>query len=206
MVELNVDVRDALAEVFNIGIGQAASVLSELVHDEILLTVPELGILKRADFIAMAADQWDGRTSIIHQSFDGPFHGDALLIFPVQESLELVRALLAEAGPVEAMTDLERDALLEVGNILLNACLSCIADLLDHEIDNSLPNYVEGEPAAVVSSMVSEAEWCIIFLRIDFSIQRHNMGGNVVFVLDVPAADAFGRAAASLVERYRMES
>lgn len=202
MVQLDEDVRDALTEVFNLGIGQAASVLSELVQDEVLLTVPQIGVLKRSAFIEMATGRWEGRSSIVRQTFDGPFHGDALLIFPERQSLELVRILLAGAAPIEDMSELERDALLEVGNIVLNACIGCIADIFEAEIANSMPIYLEAEPAGVVASIVPGDDWSIIYLKIDFTVKAHNLCGNIVFVLDVPAADAFGTAAAKLVEKY----
>ena len=204
--DLTAELRDALTEVFNIGIGHAAGALSELVHDEILLTVPQLGILKRAEFCDMAGRLWDEPASIVHQGFEGPFRGDALLIFPVRESLELVRVLLDEPAPNETMTELEREALLEVGNIILNACLSCIADLLDQEITNTLPVYVESPPATLVRRLVADPEWYVIFLRIDFTVQRNDMHGNIVFVLDVPGADAFGAAVERIVEHFNSGS
>lgn len=204
--ELPHDVRDALTEVFNIGIGHAAGALSELVDDEILLTVPQLGIMKRAEFCEMAGRLWEEPASIVHQSFDGPFHGDALLIFPVRESLELVRVLLDEPAPIESMTELEREALLEVGNIILNACLSCIGDMLEREITNDLPDYIEAEPAKLVLRLVTDPEWYVIFLRIDFTVKSNNMLGNIVFVLDIPAADAFGGAVERLVNHYNAGS
>lgn len=206
MVDLDAETRDSLTEIFNIGVGQAANALSELVQDEVLLTVPQVGLLKRADFIAMAAQRWDGRASIVRQSFDGPFHGDALLIFPEAGSLELVRVLLAESAPLEEMTDLEREALLEVGNVVLNACLSCIADVLEHEIANALPTYLEAEPAKLVSSIVPGDDWSVIYLHIDFTVHSHNLSGTIIFVLDVPAADAFTAAVARVVQRYQVDS
>ena len=196
------EVRDALTEIFNIGIGHAAGVLSELVHDEILLTVPELGITRHTDFAQLADPLWTAQASIVRQSFQGPFRGDALLIFPARESLELVRILLAEPTPIDSMTELEREALLEVGNIILNACLSCIADLLEQEITNALPLYVESEPRKLVTSLVGDPNWCVLFIRIDFTVKRQNMRGNILFVLDVPAADAFGAAVEKLVNHF----
>lgn len=200
--ELSADVRDALTEIFNIGIGHAASALSELISDEIELTVPQLGIMKRTEFCEMAGRLWDEPASMVHQGFDGPFRGDALLIFPVRESLELVRVLLDEPAPIESMTELEREALLEVGNVILNACLSCVADILEQEITNSLPAYMECQPADMVRKLVPNPEWHVIFLRIDFTVHRTAMQGNIVFVLDVPGIEAFGAAVQRIVNHF----
>ena len=161
---------------------------------------------RHTDFIVQAGKIWTEPASIVRQSFLGPFRGDALLIFPARESLELVRILLAESTPIESMTELEREALLEVGNIILNACLSCIADLLEQEITNALPLYLESDPGSLVKSLIADPDWYVIFIRIDFTVKRQNMRGNILFVLDVPAADAFGAAVEKLVDHYESGS
>ncbi len=174
MYDLRPEVRDALTEIFNVGIGHAASVLSELVNDEILLSVPELGVTRRPEFISIAGKLWTEPASIVRQNFQGPFQGDALLIFPARESLELVRILLAEPSPIETMTELEREALLEVGNIILNACLSCIADMLEQEITNSLPLYFESDPATLPIRLTQTPTTCWVrpIAGVEFSVGR----------------------------------
>ncbi len=54
----------------------------------------------------------------------------------------------------------------------------------------------------MIKSLLLEPEWYVIFLRIDFTVKRLNMRGNILFVLDVPAADAFGAAVEKLVDHY----
>ncbi|CAK0765569.1 chemotaxis protein CheC [Azospirillaceae bacterium] len=199
MIKLNPDVNDALNEIFNIGIGQAASVLSTLVDDEILLTIPELMVLQHSEFADYAKAVWGDKASIVHQNFDGPFHGDALLIFPVQQSLDLVRALLATNEPIETMTELERETLLEIGNIILNACLSSVADMLEREITNSLPRYIESTPSNIISQIIVDPQCCVLFLRIQFTVERHDVHGHIIIVLDIPAIDSFQYAAIRLL-------
>ncbi|MEI6985167.1 MAG: hypothetical protein WCK65_03480 [Rhodospirillaceae bacterium] len=203
--DIRSEMKDALTEIFNVGIGRAACVLSELIGDEILLTVPQLGMMKRSEFIELAGQMWKMPACIVRQSFNGPFCGDALLIFPARDSLELVRVLLAEPSPIETMTELEREALLEVGNIILNACISCIADMIGHEITNALPVYIDSAPGVLIESLVLAPDWYVIFLHIDFTVQRTNLTGNIVFILDVPAIDAFGTAVMSLIEQFNGE-
>jgi hypothetical protein len=66
----------------------------------------------------------------VQQSFEGPFSGRALLIFPEAQSLELVRSIVGEEHSLEDVIDLEQEALAETGNIILNACLATIANVL----------------------------------------------------------------------------
>ncbi|CAK0771506.1 chemotaxis protein CheC [uncultured Gammaproteobacteria bacterium] len=203
MLEFSPEVKDALTEIFNIGIGQAADVLSTLVNEEVELSVPEVGIDRRADFVGFARAQWTDRASVVREDFTGPFSGDALLIFPVQQSLELVRSLLPDSVVLETMTELEREAMIEVGNVVLNACLSSIADILEREFTNSLPTYIESEPATLIEQLVPDPERYIIYLRIEFVIHSRNIRGFILFVLDLPAIDAFVAAANQLVNRFQ---
>ena len=65
----------------------------------------------------------------MQQSFEGPFSGRALLIFPEAQSLELVRSIVGAEHSLEDVIDLEQEALAETGNIILNACLATIANV-----------------------------------------------------------------------------
>ena len=51
----------------------------------------------------------------MQQSFEGPFSGRALLIFPEAQSLELVRSIVGEEHSLEDVIDLEQEALAETG-------------------------------------------------------------------------------------------
>ncbi len=205
-IDLRAEATDALTEIFNIGVGRAASVLSDLVQDEVLLTVPQVRMMRSTAFVDMAERLWQDPSSIVRQSFGGPFNGDALLIYPVKESLDLVRYLLANPTPIDTMTELEREALLEVGNIILNACLSCVADMLETEITNALPLFVESKAGQLIKSLSSNTECYILFLSINFRVQKHQLTGNIIFVLDIPAADTFSELAQRLAAQFSVAS
>jgi len=196
-------VRDALTEIFNLGTGQAAGVLSDLVGAEVLLSVPELALLSQEQFIALAEEQIPGPASMVRQEFSGPFCGNALLIFPARQSAALIRLLLAHTNPLDSITELERDAFLEVGNIILNACLSSIADILGQEITNSLPVYQECAPASLVTVCLHDPQADVIMLKILFSVRQHDIHGHLVFVLDLPAMEALGDAVQRLIGQFR---
>lgn len=69
----------------------------------------------------------------VSQSFSGFFAGKAALLFPESRSLDLVNVMLGEGGDldVEVDAELEEEALSELGNILLNNCLSTISNILN---------------------------------------------------------------------------
>ncbi|MBF0175729.1 MAG: hypothetical protein HQL63_02600 [Magnetococcales bacterium] len=129
--------QDALKEFLNIGLGMAADSLSQMVHNEILLSLPQLSVVSKESAIQLIEHRRGDRLVAIRQSFYGELSGTALLVFPGARSLELVRTLLGENTPLESLTVLEQETLLDIGNVILNSFLSSFTQMinLDFEFD-----------------------------------------------------------------------
>jgi chemotaxis protein CheC len=183
---------DAIVELLNIGMGQAANSLSEMVQEEVKLAVPSLELLSRQAAISRLNGYPHKRIAAVKQHFDGPFCGDALLLFPQDKSLELVRALMkGEEVPLEMLTELEQDALTEVGNIILNSCLGSLANLLTHELTSELPIFITGTATEVLDACLAQNDDIVMFLRMDFALHSKDICGYVAFVLEIPAIEQF---------------
>jgi chemotaxis protein CheC len=65
--------------------------------------------------------------------------------------LELVSRLIGEEdADLETFSEMEQDALLEVGNIVLTSCIASFADLLELQIDQaSLPEMRTGTGSSI---------------------------------------------------------
>lgn len=127
----------------------------------------------------------------VQQSFDGPFAGSALLIFPAAQSLELVRLIVGEEHSLEDVIDLEQEALAETGNIILNACLATIANVLRHTMRMSLPTVIRGDGAALFGVEAGHATGnLVLFLYIDFTIKQRDIHGFIALLMDLPSIAA----------------
>lgn len=183
---------DAITELLNIGMGRAAASLSEMVNEEIKLSVPSLELLSRQRAALKIGIESHRLIAGVKQHFDGPFGGDALLLFPQEKSLELVRVLMRDEIPLEMLTELEQDTLTEVGNIILNSCISTLANaLLLHEITSGLPNFINGTANEILDVTAAHEDEIVMFLRMDFAIKSQDISGYVAFVLDIPAIERF---------------
>ena len=112
--------QDALAEIANMGVSRAANSLRQMVGEEVLLSVPAVKIVTRQAASKLVERNDATKLVAVQQSFEGPFAGRALLIFPEAQSLELVRAIVGDEHSLEDVIDLEQEALAETGNIILN--------------------------------------------------------------------------------------
>jgi len=85
---------------------------------------------------------------------------------------------------IEDVAEYEQEAMCELGNIILNACLSSMADVLDLTLDSSLPVYSVGATDALLRQIVSEANQPIMLvLHIDLAIEKRHSQGYLVFLL-----------------------
>jgi chemotaxis protein CheC len=183
--------RDALAEIANMGVGRAAASLRQMVGEQVLLSVPAVEIVNRTK-AAQLVDGGNSRKLVaVQQSFEGPFSGRALLIFPEAESLELVRSIVGAEQSFEDVIDLEQEALAETGNIILNACLATIANVLRRTMRMSLPAVVRGDGTVLFDAQAPTAGGeLVLFLYIDFTIRNRDIHGFIALLMDLPSITA----------------
>ncbi|TYQ13769.1 UNVERIFIED_ORG: chemotaxis protein CheC [Zoogloea ramigera] len=193
MVELSELENDALIEIFNIGVGQAAASMSALVSEEVRMSVPSISFISRTDAarllgsrLAAEAEAPD-RICGVSQHYEGAFDTDAILMFPEDKSLELVRLMVGETVPLQELTDMEQEAMCEIGNIILNACIGTLANVFEQELRGSLPEYHVGTSDEILGVSGSEPDSVVLMLHIDFALDKHQILGYVAFVLDISA-------------------
>lgn len=185
---MNIDLseleRDALSEVFNVGIGRAAAALNRMVSEEVRLDVPEVMIVPHSEVRTFIESHVDDNVVAIRQQVHGDFCGNAILLFPKSSSLQLVRSLLRDQVPLSQLTELEQEALMEVGNVMLNACFGTITNLLGVNVRISLPMLEQGSVAEVVRLVGDQESWALM-LQVRFNLPNKNLSGFVSFILDV---------------------
>jgi chemotaxis protein CheC len=179
--------RDALAEIANVGVSRAAASLRQMVGEQVLLSVPAVSIVSRNGAAKLVEQGKSPKLVAVQQSFEGPFSGRALLIFPEAQSLELVRSIVGAEHSLEDVIDLEQEALAETGNIILNACLATIANVLRKSMRMSLPSVIRGDGATMFDTKKLEHDDLVLFLYIDFTIKDRDIRGFIALLMDLPS-------------------
>lgn len=183
--------QDALAEIANMGVSRAAASLRQMVGEQVFLSVPAVNIVSRMEASRLAERGNAAKLVAVQQSFEGPFDGRALLIFPEAQSLELVRSIVGEEHSLEDVIDLEQEALAETGNIILNACLATIANVLRKTMRMSLPSVIRADGATLFDVRTATANVdLVLFLYIDFTIKNRDIRGFIALLMDLPAITA----------------
>ncbi|QWR77545.1 chemotaxis protein CheC [Candidatus Magnetomonas plexicatena] len=151
-MELSELEQDALKEFFNMGLGMAADSLSQMVKKEILLSLPQLAVVSHKEAVELVDHKDEGKLVAVRQNFLGELYGTALLIFPGGKSLELVRTLLGDDVPLETLTELEQETLLDVGNVILNAFLSSFTQMMSIDCEFEAAEFLKAECEALLDS------------------------------------------------------
>jgi len=211
MIKLSDDEHDAIKELFNISVGNAADALSKMVDERIMLSVPNLVLIEREQAPHYIQAHSSDRISAIQQSFKGTLNGTTVLFFHEEKSLELVRTLLQEDVPLDTLTDLEQDSMVEVGNIILNAILVDFTEMLDLDVRSSLPKFLSGNCYQLLDNLFSspengseneiKANDPVIILFVNFMTGENAIKGYVVLLLDGIALKTFRDGVKKLLEQ-----
>lgn len=182
---------DALTELVNLGISQAAHGLAEMAREEVTLTVPQVRMVQREEAITIIAQREDKKLVAVHQIFEGDITGRALLIFPEAQSLELVRAVVGGDLSTEEIVELEQEALAETGNVMLNGCLATIANHLERSLRISLPEVLHGESSEFFNLEPPPPPGdLVMFIYINFALRHRDINGYIAMLLDMPSMAA----------------
>jgi chemotaxis protein CheC len=198
-MELTAAQQDALIELLNIGFGRAAASLSQLTGQRVVLDVPHVSIhpigAVRAALGQVVADD----VASVHQIFSGPVGGDALLILNHQAAGILKELLTDEPSLPLSLDASAREVLMEVGNILLNACLGTFGNLLDVKVSFSVPRLDLDTLDGVLQSLIVNREGMryALLVHAGFKLRDAEVTGYLVIVLSVASLDRLLRAVES---------
>ncbi len=184
--------QDAFTELVNIGVSRAAASLRQMIGTQVLLSVPSVEIVSRQSAARLIGEREAAPLVVVHQDFEGAFAGRALLIFPQDNSRELVRAVAGEELSPEEVAALEDEALAETGNIILNGCLATMANMLQRTLTMSLPGILRGDGPRIFETQGGEAsgaESLVLFLYIDFSVSERDIRGYLAMLMDLPSLE-----------------
>lgn len=187
------DFLDSVTEILNIGMGYSASVLSEMVNDEVKLSVPSVAFVSRHEALKLLQAKTEQDVSGIIQRFHGVMSGDVALLFPEEKSLQLVRAVLQQDVSLKDLTEMEQEAMTEIGNVILNGCLCSIADIFKQEIVGEIPEFIKGSLKSILmeNKLSQNQEAYVLMLNMEFSLDKKQICGYVSFLMGVESMTIF---------------
>jgi chemotaxis protein CheC len=186
-LELKAKHSEILSELINIGYGRAAAALSDLTGQRITLEAPKVD-LHPIHLVQQALSKLlHGEVSSVHQVFTGPVAGHALLLVDSEAAELLTEQLINKDTPIGNKRAARREALTEVGNILLQASMGVCGNLLQVHVTFSVPRlHVESIEELLNSVTVAERELQFALLvQTRFQLLQGQVSGYLLVILGI---------------------
>lgn len=200
-ISLTPDQLDAMQEITNIGMGQAGSVLAVLLGTFVNLSVPRINVLALDDvpkaIWTMVGSEDD--ITAVRQSFKGCLTGEAIVIYGYEGCKELAD-LMGYDNDLDHND--ETELLLDVGNVLVGACLGGIVDQI-----KEIAEVKEDESALTFSAPLLMAEkvkpidlinpekltWThALLLEVNFTLEERNFISHLCVLMPEHSIERMG--------------
>lgn len=147
---------DTLREIGSIGTGTAATALSEMLNRKIRITLPEVRIMGYNEAI-----EWIGGPEAITAGvlvrISGQMNGIMLSVQPLDfVNLILSSMLSEEIKDYGELGELERSALVEVGNIMISTFINALSDLAGITMETTIPSLTVDMQGAILTVPMAE--------------------------------------------------
>lgn len=198
------DQTDDLAELLNIGFFRAAAALSDLVHQRVVLHKPRISVSPIDQIPVVLGPLIENDVATVHQIFNGPVAGDAMLLLDERMAAELV-SLLTEGGAALAgrVDESAREVLMEIGNILLSSCLGVFGNMLNVAVSFSVPRLQLASLEGLLSSLMigkKEMQYALL-MATEFETEVRPVSGYLMIILGVSSLETLMLRLRALVQQ-----
>lgn len=180
------DQRDALQEIANLAMGQAATRLARLLDTFIELSVPRVRVV-RVEEAAQTLREMTGideQVTAVRQGFRSDIKGEALVICR-SSGVGSLCALVNDPYVHSAYESVSQTELMfDVANVLTGACVSCILNQLDRTPIFSAPGLL-GEKLALEDVFQADVlAWRLaLLLEVNFSLEDQTFRAHLVMLM-----------------------
>ncbi|OGS03757.1 MAG: hypothetical protein A2339_07815 [Elusimicrobia bacterium RIFOXYB12_FULL_50_12] len=184
---------DALKEFVNVGTAHAATALSKLIDKTVTVDIPDLALVP----VTKVPEKLGGaEIPIVGLYFKilGDITGSVLLFFPADTASSLTALLMAGIKPENHVEfeEIERSAMMELGNILTNSYINALADMIDAQIFISVPFYSSDALGAVVDYLLieiaQEVDYALL-METEIKSPDAKLEGNFIIFPDTPSLE-----------------
>ncbi|MCB2288831.1 chemotaxis protein CheC [Clostridium sp. CS001] len=178
---LNAMQLDVLQEVGNIGAGNAATALSQLLNEKVDMTVPAVKIIPFDDIFSKVGVEEVVIGVIVRVLGDIP--GNILFTLEKEAALKIISKLTGENQ--EHISELGNSALCEIGNIVSSSYMNAIAKLTNLLLMPSVPAVALDMMGAILSTTFIESgqfDERVLDLETQFLQENEKISGHFYYI------------------------
>lgn len=177
---------DGLREVANIGAGHAATALSQITQRRVMLSVPEVRIVRLEEAAETLGDP-ERVVSAVMMRILGDVTGRTVQIFPEHTAVRLAGILLRrslrfpdEFGPLEQST------IKEVGNVIVGAYLNALSEFMGMLLIMSAPEFTIDMAGAILETSYvnfGSVNDYVLFMNAELTLEGSSEGLGAQFLM-----------------------
>ncbi len=178
---------DALREIGNVGMGNAATALSKMISKKVDINLPSTEFVGITNFPEVAG----GRETVVDCLFvplTGDISGNALFFFSHDSALRLIDIMMGkEPGSTKELSEMDMSSFTEMANIVAGAYLSSMANMLKISIFPSPPKSASDMLQAVIDAILAElAKHAneVLFIKTNMTIDDVKIEGTFTLLFD----------------------
>jgi chemotaxis protein CheC len=178
---------DALREVGNIGAGNAATALSQLLNKKVDMTVPAVNIVPFDDVFAGDGTERVVIGVIVRVLGDTP--GNILFVLEKDKAMQIIKELTGEES--EQLSEMGYSVICEIGNIIASSYMNAIARFTNLVITPSVPAVSYDMLGAILSTTFIESgqfDEQVLDLETRFLQSNHEELGGHFYYIPMPGS------------------
>lgn len=184
---LNLTELDALKEVGNIGAGNAATALSQILGKRVDMTVPSARVLS-LDKVPEILGGTENLVVGVYLRMFGDIQGNMMFLLPTKSAERLVEMLLGMSDESDINGEISQSAIMEVGNILASSYLNALSQFSTLTIVPSTPALAYDMAGAILSTILielSEVSDYALLIETEFKEDGESIDGSFFMLPDL---------------------
>ena len=187
--------KDALKEICNVGMSKAAKQLSTLLNSPVEISIPEINLFDVDDMPYESMFALDAPLAYVYQELSEDLHGRAILIFQREHTSTLTQAVIGKAPKMteKEVRACEKEAMVEIGNVIISSFMSAIVNMLSCHVKLSVPSYNEDHIVQLTKQQLHEIEASkkdVILIVTKLAASGQDISGNLLLMLDSKSVQA----------------
>jgi len=171
---------EKLAKIINRGTGRAVQGFQEIIGESQPYWLEKNGI----DVNTLQLNA--GNYGVVEQEFTGLLNGKVLVLFTAENVQCILQKMLGDEMDAQGLNDIESEAMGELGNIMVNAGLSAIADSLHVLLESTVTCYKQYSNDKIVTLIQRESNVdSILVTHVNLMISGTALlGGKLIMLLN----------------------
>lgn len=182
-VGLSEDQLEALQEIVNIGMGLAGDSLARILKTFVELSIPRIRLIEAKD-VNTELEKLVGEKAIVtgvRQAFFSYWRGEAITIYDQNGCNELA-SLMGYSEDLDKNGEIE--LLLDVGNVLVGACINGFAEQLNVEVNFGPPSVIASNIPIETLFDIKKLSWThSLLLEVNFGLENMRFKSHLMVMM-----------------------